>query len=135
MVVQTSKTSFQIVSDLTIFFPCFQFFLSITSVKILVSKSFKMHHFAPAPALNLAKQFQLPKHCFKKSQNAPFRVIAFKTFSAAQTSRKSFQITSKCTIYCPRYVFLLIRFSNNPCVNVRSYKTDILINVNKKNFR
>jgi len=41
--------------------------------------------FCPRPRLlNLAKQFQLPKHCFKKSQNAPFRVIVFKTFSAAQ---------------------------------------------------
>jgi len=31
-----------------------------------------------------SQQFQIPKHRFKERQNAPFLVLAFKIFSAAQ---------------------------------------------------
>ena len=64
------------------------------------SKSARMHHLASLVS-KFSKQFQLPKHRFKKRPNALFSFLAFKMFKAVPTFKPPFQIASECTIQLP----------------------------------
>ena len=64
------------------------------------SKSVRMYHLVSLVSF-FSKQFQLPKHRFKKRHNAPFSFLGFKMFKAVKTFKPPFQIASECINQLP----------------------------------
>ena len=97
--VPTSRTSFQIALEFTIYCPCFQRFISSSNFKNIVSISVRIHHlssllstfFSAVPtsrtSFQIALEFTIYRPCFhyfsavpnrfKYRQNAPFIVLVF----------------------------------------------------------
>ena len=63
----------------TIKLPWFQHFLNSSNFQNTVTNSAKMYRLASLLS-TFSKQFQLPKHRFKKRQNATFSFVGFKMF-------------------------------------------------------
>ena len=141
--VPTSKRSFRIVPECTIYLPCFQSFLSSSNVQSLyykqcqnaifsffafifsqqfqlqntVSNSARMSHLAFL-LLKFSQQFQLPKHRFIELQNAPSIVLDFNMVSANPSSKRIFSYS----VRMHHLLSLLSTFSHHFQLTKTSFK-------------
>ena len=112
-----------------------------------------MHHLSSMTS-TISDQFQIPKHCcspllltcsqhfqltiqrFKERQNTPFHVLFF---SAAQTSRTSFQIVSECSTFSPCFQSFLSssNFQNIVLKSARMhhFRSMLIFFISSSNFK
>ena len=77
--VPTSRTSFQIAAECTIYRLWFQKLLSCSNFRKIFTYSVRIHHLLSLLS-TCSHHFQLPKTSFKMPNNAPFSVISLANF-------------------------------------------------------